>query len=230
MTVGNFKIDVIRKDIKNLHLAVYPPEGRVRIATPLHVDDEAVRLFAISKLSWIKQRMEKFEAQERQPPRSFISGESHYFEGHRYLLNVIECDATPKVVVRNNKDIDLYVRPGSTHAQRERVMQGFYRQHLKRQIPALIEKWEGVMGVKVKEWGTKRMKTKWGTCSIEAKRIWLNLELAKKPLRCVEYIIVHEMTHLLERHHNDRFLAYLGKYLPNWRAVREELNRGVLEV
>lgn len=230
MTVGNYKIDVVRKDIKNLHLAVYPPEGRVRIATPLHVDDEAVRLFAISKLSWIKQRMEKFEAQERQPPRLFISGESHYFEGNRYLINVIELDAPPKVIVRNNKNIDLYVRPKSTHNQRERVMNEFYRQYLKANIPSLLEKWEGIMGVKVNEWGTKRMKTKWGTCSIEARRIWINLELAKKPLRCLEYIIVHEMTHLLERHHNDRFLAYLGKNLPSWKAVREELNRGVLEV
>ncbi|MHC5824969.1 MAG: M48 family metallopeptidase, partial [Nostoc sp.] len=180
ITVGELVIDVARKDIKNLHLAVYPPDGRVRIATPLNIDDEAVRLFAISKLAWIKKHQANFEAQERQSPREFVSGESHYFQGKRYLLNVIYCLGNPKVEVRNNTYIDLYVKEGSDEAQRQQVIMSWYRQQLKQEIPPLIEKWQKNMGVQVEDWGVKLMKTKWGTCNIQAKRIWLNLELAKK--------------------------------------------------
>lgn len=225
ITVGELVIDVVRKDIKNLHLAVYPPDGRVRIATPLKLDDEAVRLFAISKLAWIKRHQANFEAQPRQSPREFVSGESHYFQGHRYLLNVIYQPGAPKVVIRNKTYLDLYVREGSDEAQRRSVLLAWYRQHLKRDIPPLIEKWAAVLEVTVNEWGVKLMKTKWGTCNIEARRIWLNLELAKKPHHCLEFIVVHEMVHLLERHHNDRFTAYMDKFLPNWRFYKEELNR-----
>ena len=223
--VGELVIDVVRKDIKNLHLAVYPPDGRVRIATPLRLDDEAVRLFAISKISWIKKRQAQFEAQQRQSTREYVSGESHYFQGHRYLLNVIYQPGLPKVVIRNKTYLDLYVREGSNEAQRRTVLQEWYRQHLKNNIPMLVEKWEEIMDVTVTEWGVKLMKTKWGTCNIEAGRIWLNLELAKKPFHCLEYIVVHEMVHLLERHHNERFIAYMDKFLPNWRFYKEELNR-----
>jgi hypothetical protein len=223
ITVGELVIDVVRKDIKNLHLAVYPPDGRVRIATPLKLDDEAVRLFAISKIAWIKRHQAQFDAQPRQSKREFVSGESHYFQGHRYLLNVIYHQGAPKIVIRNMTYIDLYVREDRTEAQRQRVMMEWYRQHLKNDIPPLIAKWEEVMGVTVNDWGVKQMKTKWGTCNIEAGRIWLNLELAKKPSHCLEYIIVHEMLHLLERHHNERFVAYMNKFLPNWRFYKEEL-------
>ena len=225
ITVGELVIDVVRKDIKNLHLAVYPPDGRVRIATPLKLDDEAVRLFAISKIAWIKKHQAQFDAQPRQSKREFVSGESHYFQGHRYLLNVIYHQSAPKIAIRNKTYIDLYVREDRTEAQRQRVMMEWYRQHLKNDIPPLIAKWEEVMGVTVNDWGVKQMKTKWGTCNIEAGRIWLNLELAKKPNHCLEYIVVHEMLHLLERHHNERFVAYMDKFLPNWRFYKEELNR-----
>lgn len=184
ITVGELVIDVARKDIKNLHLAVYPPDGRVRIATPLHIDDEAVRLFAISKLGWIKKHQANFETQERQSKREFVSGESHYFQGKRYLLNVIYYQGKPKVEVRNNTYIDLYVREGSNEAQRQQVMMSWYRQQLKQEIPLLIAKWQKNMGVQVENWGVKLMKTKWGTCNIQAKRIWLNLELAKKDKHC----------------------------------------------
>jgi predicted metal-dependent hydrolase len=226
--VSDITIDVVRKDIKNLHLAVYPPTGRVRIATPLKIDDEGVRLFAISKLAWIKRQRSRFEAQERQTKREYVSGESHYFEGNRYLLNVIYRNAAPKVEIRNKRYIDLYVRPNSTAEQRECVMTKWYRQRLKEKIPALIEKCQAITGVQIEEWEVKQMKTKWGTCRGEAKRIWLNLELAKKPAHCLEYIIVHELVHLLERNHNDHFIALMDKFLPQWRFYQAELNQFVL--
>jgi hypothetical protein len=226
--VSDITIDVVRKDIKNLHLAVYPPAGRVRIATPLKIDDEGVRLFAISRLAWIKRQRSKFEAQERQTKREYVSGESHYFEGNRYLLNVIYRDAAPKVKIRNKRYIDLYVRPNSTAEQRERVVTKWYRQRLKEKIPALIKKWHAITNVQVDGWQVKQMKTKWGTCRREAKRIWLNLELAKKSSHCLEYIIVHELVHLLERHHNDRFIALMDKFMPQWRFYQNELNQHIL--
>jgi predicted metal-dependent hydrolase len=228
ITVGSFAIDVIRKNIKNLHLAVYPPDGRVRIATLLNIDDEAVRLFAISKLAWIKKHQANFNAQERQSIREFVSGESHYFQGKRYLLNVIYCQGNPKIEIRNNTHIDLFVREGSNEAQRKLVVISWYRRQLKQQIPLLIEKCEKTIGVSVNDWGIKLMKTKWGTCNIQEKRIWLNLELAKKDKQCLEYIVVHEMMHLLERHHGDRFVALMNKFIPNWRFYKDELNRSPL--
>lgn len=176
--VSDITIDVVRKDIKNLHLAVYPPTGRVRIATPLRMDDEAVRLFAVSKLHWIKKQRLKFENQERETRRQYVSGESHYFEGNRYLLNVIYQKSTPKVEIKTKNYIDLYMRPNSTVEQRERVMTKWYRSRLKERVPTLIEKWQTIIGVQVYEWEIKQMKTKWGTCKAESKRIWLNLELA----------------------------------------------------
>jgi len=226
ISIGDVIIDIVRKDIKNLHLAVYPPDGRVRIATPENIDDEAVRLFAISKLSWIKRHQAKFKQQKRQSPREFVSGESHYYKGQRYLLTVIY-QAAPlpnKVKIRNKKYLDLYVRKGSNKDQRKRILTEWYRWQLKREIPGLVEKWQGKIGVEVNDWGVKLMKTKWGTCNLKAKRVWLNLELAKKSPLCLEYIIVHELIHLRERYHNDRFIAYMDKFLPNWKFLRDELN------
>ena len=228
ITVSNIKIDVVRKDIKNLHLAVYPPTGRVRIATPLNVDDEAVRLFTISKLGWIKKHIKSFANQARETKREYVSGESHYVEGHRYLLNVIYCNATPKVLIRNKKYIDLHVRLNSTVEQRERVMVKWYRQRLKERLPTLIEKWQAIIGVQAERWEVKRMKTKWGTCRRESKRICLNLELVKKPAHCLEYIIVHELVHLIERDHNAKFLAQMDKFMPQWRFYQKELNQQIL--
>ena len=223
--IGDLIIDVIQKDIKNMHLSVYPPTGRVRIAAPLNVDDETVRLFAISKLSWIKRNQRKFENQERQSPRTFAERESHYFQGRRYLLRVTEHEAPPRVEIKTKTHLDLFVRPGTTTEQQQSILNEWYRKQLKNQLPALIEKWEKLIGVTINDWGVKQMKTKWGTCNIEEKRIWINLELAKKPTYCLEYIIVHEMIHLLERHHNDRFLAYIGQFMPKWKFYKEELNR-----
>ncbi|MBW4621759.1 MAG: M48 family metallopeptidase [Cyanosarcina radialis HA8281-LM2] len=228
ITIGEQQIDVVRKNIKNLHLAVYPPDGRVRIATPLNIDDEAVRLFAISKLGWIKKHQANFISQERQSKREFVSGESHYFQGRRYLLNVIYSQENPRVNVRNNTCIDLYIKEGSSESKRKSLMMSWYREQLKLEIPLLIAKWEVIMNVRVKEWGIKQMKTKWGTCNTQAQRIWLNLELAKKSPQCLEYIVVHEMVHLLERNHGDRFVALMNKFLPNWRFYKDELNRSPL--
>jgi len=228
ITVNDITVEVVRKAIKNLHLGVYPPRGRVRVAAPLAVSDDAVRLAVIGKLAWIKRQQAKFEAQPRQSRREMVRGESHYFLGQRYRLRVIEHHGAGKVVVRNKAAIDLYVRPESSAGQREQVLQRWYRAQLKALIPSLLEKWQLVLGVQVGDWGIKRMKTKWGGCTIDARRIWINLELAKKPVQCLEYIIVHELVHLLERHHNDRFQKLMDQFIPQWRLHREELNRGPL--
>ena len=228
IVVSELVVDVVRKDIKNLHLAVYPPHGRVRVAVPLRVDDEAVRLAVISRLAWIKRQQAKFAAQERQSARDYVSGESHYYLGDRYLLNVTYHDGPPQVSIRNKTTMDLIVRTGSDTAQRERVLLEWQRKQLKALIPPLVAKWEPIIGVQVAEWGVKQMKTRWGTCNIAARRIWLSLELIKKPAICIEYILVHELVHLLERNHNDRFKAHMSRYMPQWRLYREELNRAPL--
>lgn len=225
ITVSNIKIDVIHKDIKNVHLAVYPPNGRVRIAAPYSISNDALKLFAVSKLGWIRRRQRSFLAQARQTPREYKNRESHYYFGKRYLINVIEHIAPPQIVIRNKTYIDIYIRKGSNVEQIKSVMNEWYRQQLKNIVPQYIKKWEKIIGVSVGSFGIKQMKTKWGSCNIEAKRIWINLELAKKPIRCLEYIIVHEMIHLLERHHNERFLEYMNKYLPQWKTHKKELNR-----
>jgi len=222
--VSDLLIDVDRKQIKNLHLSVNPPNGRVHIATPLNIDDDAVRLFAISRLGWIRKQQHKFEAQARQSERKFVSGESHYFMGKRYLLNVIYRKRNPEVIIRNKTYIDLFVRENSSQLQRQRVLTEWYRKQLKAMSPDLINKWQEIIGVELNDWRVKQMKTKWGTCNIEGKRIWVNLELAKKPEHCLEYIVVHEMVHLLERKHNDRFVSLMDQFIPLWRNYRDELN------
>lgn len=223
--VNGLTVDVVRKNIKNLHLAVYPPNGRIRVAAPMRVNDEAVRLAVISKLGWIKRQQVKFEEQERESMREYVSGESHYFQGNRYLLNVIEHNGTPNVKIRNKKRIDLFIRPNSTHAQRERAFSAWYREHLREALSSLITKWEKKIGVSADDWVIKKMKTKWGSCNIGNRRILINLELAKKSERCLEYIVAHELIHLLERLHNDRFLSLMNKFMPNWKQYRDELNR-----
>lgn len=224
IVIGEIDIEILRKNIKNIHLSVHPPDGRVRLAVPEKMDGDAVRIFAISKLAWIKKQKSKFHSQDRQSAREFLSGESHYFLGNRYLLNVLETSGKQYAEISNKKDINLYVRKNSTKEKREKIMLEWYREELKNLIPGYIEKWEPIMGVKVEDFGVKQMKTKWGSCNIGAKRIWINLELAKKTPRCLEYIVVHEMVHLLERKHNDIFKGYMDKFLPNWRSIKAELN------
>lgn len=226
--IAGITVDVVRKDIKHLHLAVYPPTGRVRIAAPLRTSEDSIRLFAVSKLRWIRRHQKNFREQPRQSPREYVGGESHYFQGRRYRLRIHERRGRNEVIIKNRDYIDLYVRPGATREQRARVLREWYRRELKALIPGLITKWESRMGVQVADWGVKSMRTQWGSCNIEARRIWLNLELAKHPLDGLEYVIVHEMTHLLERHHNKRFRGLLDAFLPGWEALKARLNNGLL--
>jgi predicted metal-dependent hydrolase len=226
--VRGIPVEVVRKNIKNLHLGVYPPEGRVRVAVPLRLDDEAVRLAIISRLTWIRRQQDGFERQDRQSQREMVTGESHYVGGRRYRLDVVEHAGSAAVRLRNNTTLELRVRPGTSREQREAALHRWYRGRLRARIPQLIAKWEPAIGVTVAEWGIKKMKTRWGTCNIDARRIWLNLELAKKPASCLEYILAHEMVHLLERHHNERFQQLMDRLMPQWRLYREELNRAPL--
>ena len=228
VSVSGITVEVVRKDIKNLHLGVYPPNGRVRVAAPLVVSDEAVRLAVIDKLGWIKRQKAMFAEQPRQSQREMVNGESHYFLGQRYRLRVHELDAPARVAVRGVASLDLFVRPGTNAEQREAVLLRWYRDQLKALIPPLLDKWQPLLGVQAAAWGIKKMKTKWGSCTPTARRVWFNLELAKKPVLCLEYIVVHELVHLLERHHNERFTAVMDAFLPNWRVCRQTLNSGVL--
>jgi predicted metal-dependent hydrolase len=228
ITVSNITIDVIKKDIKNIHLAVYPPTGRVRIATPMKTSDESIRLFAISKLGWIKKHQRNFNKQNRLPVKEFINRESHFYLGKRYLLNVVENEGKPSIKLHHRK-IEVLVRSASSSEVKDLLLTNWYRNQLKLLIPPLISKWEKILNVKVNHWGVRKMKTKWGSCSVESQRILLNLELIKKPVACLEYIIAHELVHLLERHHNERFLAILSKHLPNWKFLKQELNRFPLD-
>lgn len=224
ITLGAITIDVELKDIKNVHLSVYPPKGRVRIAAPLRMNLDTIRIYAISKLSWIKTQQKKFQSQVREAPREFLSKEGHYYLGNRYLLKVIEHNAPPEINIKH-KTIELRVRPNTDLEKRKAIMDEWYRVQLKEMVPVVIAKWEKTMGVSLNEFAIKKMKTKWGTCNREAKRIWLNLELAKKPFHCIEYIIVHELVHLLERNHNERFVAYMNQFLPEWKQLKIELNK-----
>ena len=225
ITISDIKIDLIRKNIKNIHLAVYPPHGRVRLATPLTTNDDTIRLFVISKLGWIRRNQRKIKGQERTSPRDFKQRESHYFLGKRYLLNIVESNESPKVIIKSKTFIDLHVKPNTSTEKRYEILNEWYRLQLKMQIPPLIEKWQKIIDVTVHDWKVKQMKTRWGACNIEKGRIWLNLELAKKPEECLEYIVVHEMVHLLERNHTQRFQFLMSKYLPNWKQLKSELNR-----
>lgn len=228
ITVGGIEVDVVRKPIKNLHLGVYPPNGRVRVAAPVGVNDEAVRLAVVTRMGWIKRQQAKFDIQPRQTERSYVSGESHFFFGQRYRLNIVEGARAGRVHIRNSRTLDLHVRAGGDQTTRERVFQSWYRHELKSRAAPLLASWAEAFGIGLPEWGVKRMKTKWGTCNIEAKRIWLNLELVKKPPQCLEYVIVHELAHFFERNHSDRFVALLDQKLPQWRLIRDELNSAPL--
>ena len=204
-------------------LSVYPPNGDVKVSAPAEMELEIIRTFIISKLSWIKKQQQKVQTQERETPREFLERESHYFQGKRYLLKI---QATNKkaYVSLTHKNIVLNIRNSSSVEQKKNLLFEWYRAQLKAQIPQLIKQYEQMMQVSVHEFGIKKMKTKWGTCSPTARRIWVNLELAKKPPECLEYIIVHEMTHLLEPTHNQRFVSLMNKFLPQWRLYKDELN------
>lgn len=224
ITLGDLSVDVGQKDIKNVHLSVYPPSGRVRISAPLRMDMDTIRVFAISKLSWIKKQQNKFRNQAREAPREYITRESHYSLGKRYLLRVIEHDAPPSVIIKHDT-MEMCVRANTGSKKRQEILDEWYRQNLKEILPGVISQYEKKMKVTVNEFGIKKMRTRWGTCSRVPKRIWLNLELAKKPREHIEYIVVHEMTHFLERRHNERFVTFMDQFLTKWRFYKEGLNR-----
>lgn len=228
LTISGVRVAVVRKGIKNLHLGVYPPDGRVRVAAPLAVSDAAVRIAVISKLGWIRRQQAAFEQQARQSTREMVDGESHYFLGHRYRLDLVHTHGPGRVVLRNRKIMELHARADQDAGERERLLHRWYRARLRELVPPLLEKWQRALGVQVAGWGLKKMKTKWGSCNAAARRIWLNLELAKKPPECLEYIVAHELAHLLVRHHDDRFHALMDRHLPKWRLIRQTLNTAPL--
>ena len=221
--IGDIVIAVTRKDIKHVHLSVHPPNGRVTLVAPSRTRLEVARAYAISKLGWIRKQQAKLREQARETPRQFIQRESHYLWGRRYLLSVVERDAKPRVTL-DHRRITLAVRPGSGRAKREAVMNQWHRSLLHAAVPPLIRKWESRLGVNVEGYFLQRMKTKWGGCNHRAGNIRLNTELVKKPKDLLEYVIVHEMAHLLEPTHSDRFVAMLEKHYPTWREARVELN------
>ncbi len=198
------------------------------MATPLRLDDDVVRLAVISRLGWTRRKQSEFEHQHRQSQREFVTGESHYFEGRRYRLDVTERDKPPTVRLLNNTRMALGVRPGTDRDKRETIMNNWYRRQLRARLPKLVEKWEPKVGEHVEEIRIRKMKTCWGTCNQDARRIWLNLELAKKPVSCLEYIFVHEMVHLIEHRHNDQFRDLMNELMPQWRMHRDVLNRAPL--
>jgi predicted metal-dependent hydrolase len=221
--LGDIRISVTRKDIKHVHLSVHPPNGRVTLAAPTQTRPEVARAYAISRLGWIRAQQAKLRGQARETPRQFIERESHYVWGRRYLLSVAEAEARPAVRLSHRR-ITLTVRPGSDQSRRETVMHEWHKSLLHQQIPSLIRKWEPKLGVDVDTYFLQRMKTKWGSCNHHARRIRLNTELVKKPKDLLEYVIVHEMLHLIAPTHSEQFLALLRKHYPSWREARAELN------
>lgn len=222
--IGGVLVQMVRKAIKHLHLGVYPPDGQVRLVVPLRVHDEAARRMVLDQLDWIKRHQARLLARPRPPARELVSGECHPVLGQSFRLEVIYHSQRTGRVALNAGTLELRVPLGASTAQRERVLQHWYRHQLTLLIPPLAEKWSRALGVQAAEWRVKQMKTKWGTCNIKARRIWLNLELARRPLHCVEYVVVHELAHLIERRHDARFKAVLDRHCPQWRAYRKELN------
>lgn len=223
VTIAGIELTVNRKAINNIHLSVLPPNGAVRLSVPLATSEQAIRLAVINKLSWIKQQQADFAGQRRQSIREMVSGESHYLWGQRYLLSVVETTGKHSIRVKG-KRIELSVANKTSTENRLKLLNEFYRSEIKESLSKLLPLWQEKLGVEADALGIKKMKTKWGSCNIADKRIWLNLELAKKPLECFEFILVHELTHLLERHHNERFRSLMDEHLPDWRERRSLLN------
>jgi predicted metal-dependent hydrolase len=224
LDLGGVTVDVEFKEIKNVHLSVHPPTGRIRISAPIRMDLDTVRVFAISKLEWIKKQQWKLREQEREPPREYLERESHYLWGKRYLMNVIEGDQTPSVEIKHNT-LQLHVKPGTSHERKQTVVAQWYREQVKAVTAPLLAKWEPIIGISVKKFYVQQMKTKWGSCNSSAGTIRLNTELAKKPKEHLEYVVVHEMTHLLEPTHNAHFIALMDKFMPSWQHRRDQLSQ-----
>ncbi len=220
---GDIAVEVTRKDIRTLRLGVHPPDGRVTVSAPMAMTEESIRAFVLARLGWIRKHRQKQLTQGYVVAHSYTDGESHYFSGRRYVLKVVESRDATRVVLGHDVLV-MKVRPGASAERRRYLLDEWYRQQLKAAVPGLIAGYQPHMGVRVHAFGVKRMRTRWGTCNPRARRIWLNLELAKKPPECLEYIVVHEMVHLLEPCHNARFHALMDSYLPRWRLYKDLLN------
>jgi len=221
--LGDIAVDVVLKDIKNVHLSVYPPTGRVRISAPQRMSIDTIRVFAISKLDWIKQQQIKLREQERETPRGYVERESHYVWGNRYLLTVSESDEPPSIEVKHRRML-LRVGPRADEDKRRTLVEEWYREQVKEAVPPLLARWQPLLDVRVERFFVQRMKTKWGSCNHKARTIRLNTELAKKPVECLEYIVLHEMVHLIEPTHNIRFTSLLDHLMPKWQHFRDTLN------
>lgn len=221
--LGEIAVDVVQKDIRNIHLSVYPPTGRVRISAPLRMDLDTIRVFAIGKLGWIKSQQKKLREQEREAPREYLDRESHYVWGRRYLLKIEEHDAAPEVELRHSRMI-LRICPESQQEKKREALEAWYREQLKATLPVLLAKWEPLIGAKAGRIYVQKMRTRWGSCS-RSGNIRLNTDLAKKPPECLEYILVHELAHLLEPTHSQRFVALMDQLMPKWKFYKEQLNR-----
>lgn len=222
--LGDMRVEVVRKDIKNLHLSVLPPQGKLRIVAPRHMTLDTIRVFAISKLAWIRSQQRNMQAQQREAPRVYIDRESHYVWGRRYLLQRVEMDAAPEIELKRSKLV-MQLRPGTDETRSREILEGRYRAQVRAAVPELIARWEPVLGVKVGRVFVQRMKTRWGSCNPLSGAIRLNTDLAKKPPECLEYIVVHEMAHLLEATHNARFAALMTLFIPAWQHLRQRLNQ-----
>ena len=227
LTVAGINVDVVYKDIKNLHIGVYPPVGRVRVAAPKRLDDDQVRLALVKRLPWIRSQRDRLQRADRQSQREMVAGESHYVWGSRYRLKLLERGGHPHVELDGNRLV-LYLPEGTSAERRRELLDRWYRARLREAVPKVIARWEPTIGVQVPRWTIRRMKTKWGSCNRETGHIWLNLELAKKHPDCLEYVAVHEMTHLLERGHGRRFVKLMDGFMRDWRARRDRLNEAPL--
>ncbi len=227
LTVRGIDVDVVYKDIKNLHIGVYPPMGRVRVAAPERLDDDQVRLAVIQRLPWIKRQRQELQATERQSEREMVTGGSHFVWGSRLRLKVIERPGRPHIEVDGNRLL-LYTPPEDPAEQRRYLLERWHRDQLRQALPELISTWEERLELSVPKWSIRRMKTKWGSCNRESRHIWFNTELAKKHPDCLEYILVHEMAHYLERNHGERFTKLMDGFMPDWRRRRDQLNAAPL--
>lgn len=228
LQVGDLDLQLQRKAIKHLHISVLPPDGQVRISAPEQMTENAIRMAVISRIPWIRKQQRSFADQPRQTERSLESGESHYLWGRHYRLEVIERQGRHQVRVGGSGRLQLLVTPGTSRENKRRALNDFYRHEIKARVSELLGQWQRQAGVNISFWGIKKMKTKWGSCNPTTSRVWLNLELAKKPPECLEYILVHELVHLLERHHNEHFKAHMDRLMPDWRERRDLLNQSPL--
>ena len=228
INVSDISAEVEWKEIKNVHLTIYPPNARIHVSAPLAMTEEAVRLFLITKQSWIRKQVSLVLDQNRQTPREYVSGENHYFKGHRYRLKVVYHNAPPKVEIQGNEYIVLFVREGTTEERRAEILREWYRFEFKSILSVLIAKWEETLGVKVNKWEVKQMKTLWGSCNHRTHNVIFNLELIKKPLHCIEYIVVHELLHIKVRLHNEEYTSLLNRYFPNWKQLKDVLNEFIV--